>query len=136
LLLPLSRAERRKRVMIALDAVSLADRAGHLPRQLSGGQEQRVGIARAVVADPTLVVADEPTGDLDDASSEQIVALLQQINRQLGTTLLLVTHDAGIAAVAGRRLHLERGHLTECSPTRSPLTTSTGAPARILAPEE
>jgi len=131
LLLPLSRAERRKRAMIALDAVGLADRAGHLPRQLSGGQEQRVGIARAVVADPTLVVADEPTGDLDDAASEQIVALLQQINRQLGTTLLLVTHDAEIAAVAGRRLRLERGHLTECSPTRSPLTTSTGTPDRI-----
>lgn len=117
LLLALSRAERRKRVEIALEAVGLVDRANHLPRQLSGGQEQRVGIARAIVADPTIVVADEPTGDLDDETSRQIVSLLQQINRQLGTTLLMVTHDAETAAVAGRRLHLEQGRLGDLAGT-------------------
>ena len=113
LLLGLSRAERRRRVGVALEAVGLVDRAGHFPRQLSGGEEQRVGIARAIVADPTLVVADEPTGDLDGATAEQIVALLGQVNRQLGTTLLLVTHDPAVAAAAGRRLRLERGRLHE-----------------------
>jgi len=113
LLLPLSRAERRKRVGIALDAVGLLDRANHLPRQLSGGQEQRVGIARAIVADPTIIVADEPTGDLDDETSTQIVALLQQVRKLLDTTLLLVTHDAEVAAIADRRLHLERGVLSD-----------------------
>jgi putative ABC transport system ATP-binding protein len=113
LLLPFSRAERRRRVEIALEAVGLVDRANHLPRQLSGGQEQRVGIARAIVADPTLVVADEPTGDLDDETSDQIVELLRQINRQLGTTLLMVTHDVEVAAAAGRHVRLERGDLHE-----------------------
>lgn len=113
LLLPFSRKERRKRVHIALDAVGLLDRANHLPRQLSGGQEQRVGIARAIVANPTIIVADEPTGDLDDETSDQIVALLQQVRKQLDTTLLLVTHDSDVAAVADRRLHLERGMLSD-----------------------
>lgn len=113
LLLPLSRAERQKRVRIALSAVGLLDRAEHYPRQLSGGQEQRVGIARAIVADPTVVVADEPTGDLDSDTSAQILDLLAQLNRELGTTLLMVTHDADAAAVAGRRLHLDHGRLVE-----------------------
>jgi putative ABC transport system ATP-binding protein len=89
------------------------DRANHYPRQLSGGQEQRVGIARAIVADPTLVVADEPTGDLDAETGEQILHLLTQLNRDLGTTLLMVTHDPKAAAVAGRQLRLERGKLLE-----------------------
>jgi putative ABC transport system ATP-binding protein len=84
-----------------------------LPRQLSGGQEQRVGIARAIVADPTIVVADEPTGDLDADTSLQILDLLKQLNEQLGTTLLMVTHDAEAAAIAGRRLRLDHGRLTE-----------------------
>ena len=93
LLLPMSRAERRRRVEIAMEAVGLTDRADHYPRQLSGGQEQRVGIARAIVANPTIVVADEPTGDLDAETSEQILDLLKRLNEQLGTTLLMVTHD-------------------------------------------
>jgi putative ABC transport system ATP-binding protein len=113
LLLPLTRAERRKRVEIALTAVDLSDRAGHYPRQLSGGQEQRVGIARAIVADPTIVVADEPTGDLDEVTSDQILKLLQRLNHELGTTLLMVTHDPDAAAIAGRQLRLEHGHLLE-----------------------
>src|SRR5260370_15535729 len=100
LLLPLSRAERHKRVGIALEAVGLTDRAGHYPRQLSGGQEQRVGIARAIVADPLLVVADEPTGDLDAETSDQILYLLQRLNAELGTTFLMVTHDPKAAATA------------------------------------
>lgn len=113
LLLPLNRAERRKRVEIALGAVDLLDRANHYPRQLSGGQEQRVGIARAIVADPTVVVADEPTGDLDETTSGQILDLLQRLNRELGTTFLMVTHDPDAAAIASRRLRLEQGRLVE-----------------------
>ena len=113
LLLPLSRRDRAARVAIALEAVGLTDRAEHYPRQLSGGQEQRVGIARAIVADPTMVVADEPTGDLDAETSEQILELLQRLNKELGTTLLMVTHDANAAAIAGRRLRLEHGRLIE-----------------------
>jgi putative ABC transport system ATP-binding protein len=113
LTLPMGRAERRRRVEIALEAVGLTDRAEHYPRQLSGGQEQRVGIARAIVADPTIVVADEPTGDLDAATSQQILDLLQRLNAELGTTLLMVTHDPQAAAVAGRQLRLEKGVLLE-----------------------
>lgn len=116
LLLPLSAAERRKRVAIALQAVGLTDRADHYPRQLSGGQEQRVGIARAIVANPTVVVADEPTGDLDAETTEQILELLVRLNQELGTTLLMVTHDAQAASVAHRRLRLERGKLIEADP--------------------
>jgi putative ABC transport system ATP-binding protein len=113
LLLPFSRAERRKRVELALRAVDLMDRADHYPRQLSGGQEQRVGIGRAIVADPRIVVADEPTGDLDADTALQILDLLQQLNRELGTTFLMVTHDPGAAAVARRQLRLERGLIHE-----------------------
>lgn len=113
LLLGLARAERRRRVEIALEAVSLMDRAEHYPRQLSGGQEQRVGIARAIVANPTIVVADEPTGDLDAETSEQILALLEQLNLQLGMTLVMVTHDPRAAQRAMRRYRLESGHLVE-----------------------
>jgi putative ABC transport system ATP-binding protein len=111
LLLPLSRAERRRRVEVALEAVSLTDRAEHYPRQLSGGQEQRVGIARAIVADPAVVVADEPTGDLDAETTEQVLELLGRLNAELGTTLLMVTHDPHAAAVARRRLRLDKGQL-------------------------
>jgi putative ABC transport system ATP-binding protein len=113
LLLPMNRAERRRRTEIALEAVGLVDRATHYPRQLSGGQEQRVGIARAIVANPTLVVADEPTGDLDAETSAQVLELLKRLNEELGTTLLMVTHDANAAAMAGRRLQLEGGKLLE-----------------------
>ena len=113
LLLPMSGSERRKRVGLALEAVGLTDRASHYPRQLSGGQEQRVGIARAIVADPTLIVADEPTGNLDAATSEQIQSLLVRLNGELGMTMLMVTHDPDVAAIAGRRLHLDRGKIIQ-----------------------
>ncbi len=113
LLLPLSGRERERRVAVALEAVSLTDRAEHYPRQLSGGQEQRVGIARAIVASPTLVVADEPTGDLDAETSQQILVLLQRLNQELGMTLLMVTHDATAAAMATRQLRLVGGKLIE-----------------------
>jgi putative ABC transport system ATP-binding protein len=112
-LLPMSAAERNKRVQIALQAVDLTSRASHYPRQLSGGQEQRVGIARAIVANPTLVVADEPTGSLDDETTEQILELLVRVNQELGMTLLMVTHDADAGARAKRRIRLERGRLFE-----------------------
>jgi len=115
LLLPLSASERQRRISVALEAVGLTDRAEHYPRQLSGGQEQRVGIARAIVASPTLVVADEPTGDLDAETSQQILVLLQRLNRELGMTLLMVTHDAHAAAMATRQLKLVRGKLIEDS---------------------
>ena len=113
LLLPLPAAERRKRVEIALEAVELTDRADHYPRQLSGGQEQRVGIARAIVTHPTLVVADEPTGDLDPRTAAQILKLIQRLNVELEMTLFVVTHDPQVAAVAARRLHLDEGRLIE-----------------------
>jgi putative ABC transport system ATP-binding protein len=115
LLLPMSRSERQKRVEIALQAVDLTDRAEHYPRQLSGGQEQRVGVARAIVAHPTVVVADEPTGNLDDDTSVQILRLLQRLNQELGVTLLMVTHDAEAGAIAGRQIRLEHGKLSEKS---------------------
>ena len=111
LLMPMSRRERQKRVKIALDAVSLIDRANHYPRQMSGGQEQRVGIARAIVAHPKVVVADEPTGDLDTKTSDQILDLLKQLNEQLDVTLLMVTHDADAALIADRQFRLDRGKL-------------------------
>ena len=113
LLLPMSRAERTKRVRIALEAVDLLDRIDHYPRQLSGGQEQRVGIARAIVTHPRVVVADEPTGDLDPTTSDQILSLLKQLNRQLDVTLLMVTHDAEAALVADRQFKLIGGKLVE-----------------------
>ncbi|CAE7392573.1 ytrE, partial [Symbiodinium sp. CCMP2456] len=113
LLLPMSRAERRQRVQIALEAVDLIDRAGHYPRQMSGGQEQRVGIARAIVNHPQVVVADEPTGDLDPETSQQILHLLGRLNRELGVTLLMVTHDHAAAKVAHRQFQLDRGKLIE-----------------------
>lgn len=113
LLLPFSGDERRKRVEVALEAVGLTDRADHYPRQLSGGQEQRVGIARAIVANPKFIVADEPTGDLDAETSEQILELLGRLNAELGMTILLVTHDFNAAQRATRRLRLEKGKFVE-----------------------
>ena len=109
LLTPLSRAERRKHVATALEVVSLSDRAKHYPRQLSGGQEQRVGIARAIVTDPTLLLCDEPTGDLDRKSGDEILDLLDALNREHGKTIVMVTHDAHAAARARRTLHLNKG---------------------------
>ena len=111
LLLPMSGGERRKRVEIALRAVDLLDRADHYPRQMSGGQEQRAGIARAIVAHPKVVVADEPTGDLDPTTSEQILELLGRLNEQLNVTLLMVTHDVHAAEAAGKQFVLDRGKL-------------------------
>jgi putative ABC transport system ATP-binding protein len=113
LLTKLSKAERRKRVAIALKVVGLSDRARHYPRQLSGGQEQRVGIARAIVTDPTLLLADEPTGDLDRKAGDEILDLLQTLNRDHGKTIVMVTHDPRAAQRAQRTLHLEKGLLIE-----------------------
>lgn len=113
LLLPMSSSERRKRIEVALRAVDLLDRADHYPRQMSGGQEQRVGIARAIVAHPKVVVADEPTGDLDPTTSDQILDLLKQLNEQLNVTLLMVTHDADAAEVADKQFRLDHGKLVQ-----------------------
>jgi len=112
LLTKLSKAERRKRVGIALKVVGLSDRARHYPRQLSGGQEQRVGIARAIVTDPMLLLADEPTGDLDRKAGDEVLDLLQTLNREHGKTIVMVTHDPHAAERAKRTLHLEKGLLT------------------------
>jgi putative ABC transport system ATP-binding protein len=111
LLTKLSKAERLKRVGIALKVVGLAERAKHYPRQLSGGQEQRVGIARAIVTDPVLLLADEPTGDLDRKAGDEILDLLQALNRDHGKTIVMVTHDPRAAERAKRTLHLEKGLL-------------------------
>lgn len=124
LLLPLSRRERQKRVEIALEAVGLTDRAHHTPAQLSGGQEQRVGIARAIVAGPTIVVADEPTGNLDADTGLQIREVLAQLNRGLGMTILLVTHDRSVAAIAQRQLQLDRGRFVVPDDAEQPLSVS------------
>ena len=111
LLTKLSKAQRRSHVATALSVVGLADRARHYPRQLSGGQEQRVGIARAIVTDPTLLLCDEPTGDLDRKSGDEILDLLQALNRDQGKTIIMVTHDPHAAARARRTLHLDKGEL-------------------------
>ena len=111
LLTKLNKADRRKRVEVALSVVGLGERMHHYPRQLSGGQEQRVGIARAIVTDPTLLLCDEPTGDLDRKSGDEILDLLQALNQQHGKTVVMVTHDPHAAARARRTLHLEKGVL-------------------------
>jgi putative ABC transport system ATP-binding protein len=113
LLTKLSRAERRRRAGVALSVVGLGDRMHHYPRQLSGGQEQRVGIARAIVTDPTLLLCDEPTGDLDRKSGDEILELLQALNRDHGKTIVMVTHDPHAAACARRTVHLEKGLLVD-----------------------
>jgi putative ABC transport system ATP-binding protein len=107
----LSRAQRRQHVATALEVVGLKDRARHYPRQLSGGQEQRVGIARAIVSDPTLLLCDEPTGDLDRESGDEILELLVALNRDHGKTIVMVTHDPHAAARAKRTVYLEKGQL-------------------------
>jgi putative ABC transport system ATP-binding protein len=112
LLTKLSKGERRKRVAVALKAVGLAERSRHYPRQLSGGQEQRVGIARAIVTDPTLLLCDEPTGDLDRKSGDEILDLLQALNRDYGKTIIMVTHDPRAAERASRTVYLEKGTLS------------------------
>ena len=104
-------AERAKRAQIALEIVGLADRASHHPRELSGGQEQRVAIARAIVSDPTLLLCDEPTGDLDRETADEILKLLQTLNKEHGKTIVMVTHDAQAAEYANRTLHCDKGTL-------------------------
>ena len=111
LLLPLSSADRKQRVMTALELVELSSRLHHRPGQLSGGQQQRVGIARAIVTDPTLIVADEPTGDLDSRSADEILKLLATLQHELQKTIIMVTHDPKAAERASRTLHLEKGRL-------------------------
>jgi putative ABC transport system ATP-binding protein len=113
LLHPLSSKQRHAKVALALDLVGLSDRHDHFPRQLSGGQEQRVAIARAIVTDPKIIVADEPTGDLDANAASQVMALLTRLHEELGKTLIMVTHDPKTAAFADRTLHLEKGGLVE-----------------------
>ena len=109
----LSRSERRERVETALALVGLSDRATHLPNELSGGQQQRVAIARALITDPTLIVADEPTGDLDRTTAEEILALLERLNDEIGKTIIMVTHDPKAAEKAHRLVHLEKGVLAD-----------------------
>ena len=113
LLTKLSSAQRKKNVAVALHVVGLADRAKHKPKELSGGQEQRVAIARALVSDPQLLVCDEPTGDLDRKTADEILGLLQVLNREHGKTIVMVTHDPKAAEFARRTLHLEKGTLVE-----------------------
>ncbi|HEY0684145.1 MAG TPA: ABC transporter ATP-binding protein [Steroidobacter sp.] len=115
LLTNLSKSERRRRVQVALELVGLADRARHKPNELSGGQQQRVAIARAIVSDPTLLVCDEPTGDLDRQNAEEIMNLLQALNRSQNKTIVMVTHDPKAAEYASRELHLDKGQLTNDS---------------------
>lgn len=109
----LTKKERHRKVAAAMDLVGIADRHDHFPRQLSGGQEQRVAIARAIVTDPRIIVADEPTGDLDRSSAAAILELMQRINSELGRTLIMVTHDPGATGYAQQTLHLEKGRLVE-----------------------
>jgi len=112
MLTDLSRRERRERVEMTLSVVGLADRMKHYPNELSGGQQQRVAIARALIGDPTLIVADEPTGDLDRTTAEEILGLLERLNREVGKTIVMVTHDPKAAEKAHRVIHLEKGVLT------------------------
>jgi putative ABC transport system ATP-binding protein len=113
LLTHLSKAERRRRVEVALEIVGLSDRASHKPGEMSGGQQQRVGIARAIVADPPILLCDEPTGDLDRTTADEILGLLQQLNRQHNKTIVMVTHDPKAADHASRQLEMDKGQLIE-----------------------
>ncbi|MEO6004073.1 MAG: ABC transporter ATP-binding protein [Opitutus sp.] len=117
LLTHLSKTERRSHVATALKVVGLSHRTTHYPRQLSGGEQQRVGIARAIVTDPTLLLCDEPTGDLDRKSGDEILSLLQALNREHGKTIIMVTHDPHASARASRIVHLDKGQLSATGPT-------------------
>jgi putative ABC transport system ATP-binding protein len=112
----LSRNERRERVALTLSMVGLSDRADHYPNELSGGQQQRVAIARAIITDPTLIVADEPTGDLDRVSAGDVLSMMQQLNQELGKTIIMVTHDATAARAARNIVHLDKGELSTTEP--------------------
>ncbi len=122
LLHTLSRRERHRRVAEALELVGIADRHDHFPRQLSGGQEQRVAIARAIVTGPTIIVADEPTGDLDKPSAHAVMRLLQRLNQEMGMTVIMVTHDPHTTEYARRTLHLDKGRLVERAASNETLT--------------
>ena len=113
LLTKLGGAQRKRNAQIALELVGLSDRVAHKPAELSGGQQQRVAIARAIVSDPTLLICDEPTGDLDRQSAEEILGLLQELNREHGKTIVMVTHDPKAAEHASHTLHLDKGTLVE-----------------------
>lgn len=113
LLTNLSKAERRERVELTLNLVGLSDRMEHYPNELSGGQQQRVAIARAIVTDPTILVCDEPTGDLDKQSATDVLAMLKKLNSEMGKTIIMVTHDAHAAEAAKRMVHLEKGELID-----------------------
>jgi putative ABC transport system ATP-binding protein len=133
LLTALSPHERRQHVEAALELVGLADRMRHLPRQLSGGQEQRVAIARALVTDPTLLVADEPTGNLDAHAAADVLGLLQNLNRTAGKTVIMVTHDPKAAGYAGRMVHLEKGELLNESGQQSAISSQSTAGENLYA---
>jgi putative ABC transport system ATP-binding protein len=119
----LSRKQRRENAATALNLVGLGDRLDHFPRQLSGGQEQRVAIARAIVTDPDLILADEPTGNLDAASAKEVLSLLQKLNQEFHKTIIMVTHDPHSAAAASRLIHLDKGQFVENKGERIPTTT-------------
>ena len=125
LLAPLSKSQRREQALRALDLVGLGDRVNHRPRELSGGQEQRVAIARAIATDPAVILADEPTGDLDRASAKQVLELLSELNRKLKKTILMVTHDPAAAAYAHTIVHLDKGKLGSIEQNR-PLAAGRG----------
>jgi len=116
-LAPLSRAERRAQAKLALELVDMSDRCDHRPGQLSGGQEQRVAIARAIATDPRVILADEPTGDLDRSSADQVLGLLQRLNKEFKKTILMVTHDPAAAQYAERVVHLDKGKLERIEET-------------------
>jgi putative ABC transport system ATP-binding protein len=113
LLTDMDAGERRHRASIALKLVGIADRAGHKPNELSGGQQQRVAIARALVSDPRILICDEPTGDLDRKTADEVLTLLQQLNREFGKTIVMVTHDPKAAEYAKRTVHLDKGSLVD-----------------------
>jgi putative ABC transport system ATP-binding protein len=116
LLTHLSKSQRKEHVKVALDVVGLSHRTGHYPRTLSGGEQQRVGIARGIVTDPTILLCDEPTGDLDRKSGDEILSLLQSLNRDHGKTIIMVTHDPHASARASRTVHLDKGQLSTEAP--------------------
>jgi putative ABC transport system ATP-binding protein len=125
-LTPLKRRERREQAQRALKLVGLADREGHKPRELSGGQEQRVAIARALAMDPTVILADEPTGDLDRESADQVLGLLQRLNQEMGKTILMVTHDPRAADHARHVVHLDKGRLGRIEDNRQSTAATAG----------
>jgi putative ABC transport system ATP-binding protein len=126
LLAPLSKSKRREQALRALDLVGLSDRVDHKPKELSGGQEQRVAIARAIATDPAVILADEPTGDLDRASAEQVLGILSQLNLKLKKTILMVTHDPAAAAYAHTLVHLDKGKLGHIEHNKAPVGAERG----------